>query len=203
MQDNANNTTNFQSNNTNSTPVIATNDNPHTPVPSKSSKRLLIIISSIVGVAVIGLITFFLFLRPTATLVPEGDSEPSLDDESIDYSVPIEVTTTYSTPENSEDPEQDYINHLEQQKKSAKNSTEELEAILSQASIKIAWGEYDEAKTIIDNIDMSKYPSANEQFMYYNVLSNLYDKDALNNPELYQEYYDKATNLRYESLMGQ
>lgn len=149
------------------------------PMPSWQKKRL-IIIGSAVGVVAIAVVIFF--------IIRSLPSAPNQTDEEGNY-VP---TVAYSTPADSEDPEGDYLNYLEEEKNKAKTSVEELTAILNQANFEVMTEDYDAALAILDAIDPANYPSHSELFQLYSAYARLYAETAMNQPDLFAEYSQKA-----------
>lgn len=108
----------------------------------------------------------------------------------------------YTTPEGSEDPEEDYLNYLDKQKSSAKSSSEQLSLTLDAFNMKLMLKKYDEAQEILDAIDESAYSSPSELYQLYSAYARLYDTSALDNATLFAEYTAKADE-QHKILTGE
>lgn len=184
----------------NSEEVIVPEKNNKVPAsggaPKRLNKNVILITSAAVLVVAVVVGVILLTNKPSSDSSSSGSTPPG-----------VEVTTVYSTPEDSEDPEADYLNHLDSLSSSAEFSEDALRATLDKASYKISLAAlaetpeessslYSEAKAILDSIDLEKHSSHSELFQYYNVYSRLYAENALNDSTLYAEYVQKATNER-------
>lgn len=153
--------------------TIVTSD----PNPAKNKKRLILIIV-IVTVVLLGAGGFFLWKYKFA---PKSSSE-------ID-----EVVTVYSTPVNSEDPEGDFIEHLESEIDSAETTAEALTAIINRFDYACVFQEdYDSALKILSDINISTYSDPTDLYKIYSAYARLYSAENLNDSTLYEEYTAKA-----------
>ena len=119
------------------------------------------------------------------------DESPKMNVSHTEASSSAEPASYYVS-ENSIDSESEYKKWLKEQKISAKTSEESLLAFLDEVFFQISLKNYDAAKTILDNIDLSAHSSSAELYQYWNTYSRLYAEDALNNETLFIEYSVRA-----------
>lgn len=105
------------------------------------------------------------------------------------------ATITYITPEDSEDPEGDYLNYLKSKTAKAKNGIDKISALVQESAQYISMNDMESARAALDGIDESSLETNEEKYSYYNAYANLYDVDALNDPELCADYRRKAEEI--------
>lgn len=169
-----------------SDPVFGSNNGVNLPKPPKEKtplsekKKLLIVILIVILLIGAGIAGFFLYKNWR---------------RSSETNTSVTITPGYSTPEGSEDPAGDYLEHLKSETSKAKSGIEKLSALTQEAAQYIAMGNAASAKEILDGIDEKSLKTYDEQYIYYNAYANLYATDGLNDPVREAEYRQKAEEV--------
>ncbi len=141
------------------------------PEEKKSTNRPLMIALVCVCVFVVVLIIAIAILASNKTGT-SGENEE--DTTSEDTSEDVKVETIYTTPDDSEDPEADYDNFLNEQKAKAETPEEIFDAEITIIANNIANEKYDDSLTRLDAISRDNL-SADQLFRLYNVYTRLFE----------------------------
>jgi len=169
-----------------SDPVFGSNDgiklpkSPKEKTPLPGKKKLLLAIAIVLVLVGGGIAGFFIYKNWRRS--SENDTS-------------VTITPGYSTPEGSEDPAGDYLEHLKSETSKAKSGIEKLSALAQEASQYISMGDASSAKELLDGIDEKSLKTYDEQYTYYNAYANLYAADGLNDPALEAEYRQKTEEI--------
>ncbi len=177
---------------------------PSTGVPLTSGKnkpavdkKLIIIISSIVGALIIGAV-IFMIIRNTSHTQPA-----SLDDNTtsqISPSTPAaEVEISWGTEETDNSGEAYAAHQQAIISGSSYDAAEKFDAILSMASYEITNENYAAAETWLRSVNVSTL-STEDAFRYYNVMTRLYDVSG--DAAKRDEYTALATEYRNRLVSG-
>lgn len=162
----------------NNSPVLP-EQNPSAQVsPTKKTRhnKTPVVIAIVVATALVIIAAIIIFLRVAQT-PPNGDGA---------YNEAPRVV--YSTPENSEDPDADYLSYLEENAKKATTNNESLNYLIDSADFYCMNGDYDKALEVLDGLSLDKYSDPVDLYKIYQAYALIYSEDFLNESNLYEQY---------------
>lgn len=174
----------------NKKPIVANTDN----IDSPKQKRVwpyIVAVLLIIGIIIAVIILIYQPLNPLTSdiVIDQEEDKPVSTGESL-----------YTTPSDSEDPEGDFLNYLEEKKEASKDEDSKFDSDMEIIGFQIISERYEEAETALSKYDPNTL-SAQHQFQLYNVYMNLYR--ATENQAKFDEYNILSSDARKRIATGE